>query len=97
MTPEEEYAKVCSLVSEFDDVAVFDGRTMGLTYCTALIGVTTSGQAVYDYEKMVRYLEDRGMAWEDVSAWIDDAICAVGHEGTPLIMFPIYGADEVIE
>lgn len=42
-----------------DDVITFDS-TLGYDYASAFIGVTETGRAVYDYDKMVQHIIDSG-------------------------------------
>ena len=63
------------------------------SYDDALIGVTEDGRAVYDYEKMVRWLvETEGFTELDAIEWIDyNTIRALPYMGdkAPLIMYPL--------
>ena len=63
------------------------------SYDTALIGVTDSNQAVYDYQKMVEWLmEHEGMTADDAAEWIDyNTIRAIPYmgEGAPIVMYPL--------
>ena len=54
--------KEMSLCSYHDDVVVFNDKG----YDDAIIGITTDGRAVYNYEKMVAFLIEEGM--DDIEA-----------------------------
>lgn len=62
-----------------------------LSYDTALIGVTTDGQAVYDFDLMVECLmREQGFTEEEAVEWIDyNTIRALPYmgEGAPIIMY----------
>ena len=61
------------------------------SYDTALIGVTHDDRAVYDYEKMVRWLvEEEDFTTEEAAEWIDyNTIRALPYMGSdgPVILF----------
>lgn len=63
------------------------------SYDDALIGITEDGRAVYDYEKMVRWLvETEGFEELDAIEWIDyNTIRALPYMGpdAPIIMHPL--------
>ena len=63
------------------------------SYDDALIGVTEDGWAVYDYDKMVKWLmETEGFTETDAIEWIDyNTIRALPYMGdqAPLIMYPL--------
>ena len=63
------------------------------SYDDALIGVTEDGRAVYDYDKMVRWLvESEGFEEMDAIEWIDyNTIRALPYMGeqAPIIMYPL--------
>lgn len=71
----------------------------GVTYLTnfdygyALIGVTNTNQAVYDYNKMVEWLmESEDFSEEEATEWISyNTERALGYMGEqcPLIMYPL--------
>lgn len=62
----------------------------GFSYDTALIGVTTDGQAVYDYDLMVEWLiREQGFTEEEAVEWLDyNTLRAIPYmgEGAPIIM-----------
>ena len=52
----------------YEDVMIFDNPS----FDTALVGVTTDNQAVYDYEKMVCWLMDeQHFTFQDAVEWIE--------------------------
>lgn len=63
------------------------------SYDDALIGVSEDGRAIYDYEKMVKWLMDK-YNWSDEEAvdWVEyNTIRAIPYfgEGAPIIMHPL--------
>ena len=62
------------------------------SYDDALIGVTIDDRAVYDFEKMVKWLvEKEGFTPEDAIEWIEyNTIRALPYmEGAPVIIYPL--------
>ena len=63
------------------------------SYDDALIGISDDNRAVYDYDKMVKWLmEDEGFTEEEAIEWIDyNTIRALPYMGekAPIIMYPI--------
>ena len=63
------------------------------SYDDALIGISDDNRAVYDYNKMVKWLmEEEGFAEEEAIEWIDyNTIRALSYMGekAPIIMYPI--------
>lgn len=63
------------------------------SYDDALIGISDDNRAVYDYNKMVKWLvETEGFTEEEAIEWIDyNTIRALPYAGSkaPIIMFPI--------
>lgn len=63
------------------------------SYDDALIGISEDNRAVYDYDKMVKWLmEEEGFTEEDAIEWIDyNTIRALPYMGekAPIIMYPI--------
>lgn len=63
------------------------------SYDDALIGVTEDHRAIYDYEKMIRWLMDTEQwSYEDAVEWIDyNTIRALPYmgDGAPIIMYPL--------
>lgn len=72
-----------------EDAIVFDN----MSYDGSIIGVTTDGRVVYDYDKMVEELmRDEEWDYEDAVEWIDyNTIRALPYAGEngPIIMYPI--------
>ena len=74
--------------SELDeDAIVFDNPS----FDNSIIGMTTDGQAVYDYDKMVEELmKDDNISEQEAIDWIDyNTIRAIPYAGemAPIIMF----------
>jgi hypothetical protein len=84
MTAEEKI-----LEAGYEDVVILSN----FSYDSALIGVTEDGRAVYDYEKMVRWLIDtEGWTPEEAEDWVNyNTIRALPYMGekAPLIMYPL--------
>lgn len=63
------------------------------SYDDALIGISDDNRAVYDYDKMVKWLvETEGFTEEESIEWIDyNTIRALPYMGekAPIIMYPI--------
>lgn len=73
----------------YDDVTVLDGYE----YDEALIGVTTDGRAVYEFEKMVECLVNKE-GWSDIDAidWIEyNTIRSLPYFGSkaPIIIYSL--------
>ena len=72
-----------------EDAIVFDN----MSYDGSIVGVTTDGRVVYDYDKMVEELmQDEEWSYEDAAEWIDyNTIRALPYAGEngPIIMFSI--------
>ena len=72
-----------------EDAIVFDN----MSYDGSIVGVTTDGRVVYDYDKMVEELmEDEGWSYEDAAEWIDyNTIRSIPYAGpgAPIIMYSI--------
>ncbi len=72
-----------------EDAIVFDN----MSYDGSIVGVTTDGRVVYDYDKMVEELmEDEQCSYEEAADWIDyNTIRALPYAGEngPIIMFSI--------
>ena len=89
MTAEERI-----LDAGYEDVLIFgSGNGSGDSYDDALIGVSESGRAVYDFEKMVEWLMVRdGMTSEDAIEWIEyNTIRSLPYagEGAPIVVYPV--------
>ena len=70
---------------DFDEVIIF--KDPG--YDDAFIGVTTGNRAVYDYDKMVAWLEkNRGMSTEESMDFISYNDSFAGAD-TPIIVYSI--------
>ena len=84
MTAEEKIQE-----AGYEDVVILSNYS----YDTALIGVTEDGRAVYDYEKMIRWLiATEGWTQEEAIEWIEyNTIQALPYMGdkAPLIMYPL--------
>ena len=72
-----------------EDAIVFDN----MSYDGSIVGVTTDGRVVYDYDKMVEELmADEKCSYEEAADWIDyNTIRALPYAGEngPIIMYPI--------
>ena len=72
-----------------EDAILFDN----MSYDGSIIGVTTEGRVVYDYDQMVEELmQDEEWSYEDAVEWIDyNTIRALPYAGAdgPIIMYPI--------
>lgn len=73
----------------YEDVLILENYS----YDDALIGVTEDNRAVYDFDKMVKWLEDNaGMTTEEAVEWIEyNTIRALPYagSGSPIIMFTL--------
>ncbi len=76
------------LAAGYEDVIILENYS----YDDALIGVTEDGRAVYDFERMVRWLvETEGFTDEEAIEWIEyNTIRALPYMGkeAPIIMYP---------
>lgn len=77
------------LAAGYEDVIILENYS----YDDALIGVTEDGRAVYDFDRMVRWLVDtEGFADEEAIEWIEyNTIRALPYMGeeAPIIMYPL--------
>lgn len=77
------------LAAGYEDVVIFENYS----YDDALIGVTEDGRAVYDFDKMVRWLvETEDFTDEEAIEWIEyNTIRALPYMGddAPIIMYPL--------
>lgn len=77
------------LAAGYEDVIIFENYS----YDDALIGVTEDGRAVYDFDRMVRWLvETEGFSDEEAIEWIEyNTIRALPYMGeeAPIIMYPL--------
>lgn len=73
----------------YEDVVILENYS----YDDALVGVTEDGRAVYDFERMVRWLvETEGMDELEAVEWIEyNTIRALPYAGdrAPIIMYPL--------
>lgn len=58
-------------------------------YETAFVGLSSTGLAVYDYDKMVQYLIDSGELMDDALDWINyNTIRSLPYyENSPIVLF----------
>lgn len=72
-----------------EDAIVFDN----MSYDSSIVGVTTDGRVVYDYDKMVEELmAEEGWSYEDATEWIDyNTIRSLSYAGhnAPIIMYKL--------
>lgn len=78
-----------------DDVVTFDS-TLGYDYASAFIGVTETGRAVYDYDKMVQHIIDSGDLDDEATEedkvlaaadWIStNTLCVLYGESSPIVV-----------
>ena len=70
-----------------EDAIIFDN----MSYDGSIVGVTTDGRVVYDYEKMVEELMcDEEWSYEEAAEWIDyNTIRSIPYAGEnrPIIMY----------
>lgn len=71
------------------------------SYDSALIGVTTEGRAVYDYELMIEWLMEReGWSYEDAEEWVNyntlNAIAGFGDDA-PIVINRLSDVNITIE
>ena len=64
-------------------------------YSTAFVGVTSTNQAVYDFDKMVKYLVERGYAETDADAvyFIENDTIPVIHHSEPFPPIILYSME----
>ena len=72
-----------------EDAIVFDN----MSYDGSIVGVTTDGRVVYDYDKMIEELmEDENCSYDEAADWIDyNTIRSLPYAGdkAPIIMYTI--------
>jgi hypothetical protein len=77
-----------------EDALVFDN----LAYDNAIIGISSDGRVVYDYEKMIDGLiVNEEFTYEDAAEWIDyNTIRSIPYYGNmaPIVMYPIWRMNE---
>ena len=63
------------------------------TYDDALVGVSEDGRAIYDYDKMIKWLmEEEDWNYEEAAEWVDyNTIRALPYMGNdaPIIMYKL--------
>ena len=73
-----------------EDAIVFGNM---LSYDGSIVGVTTDGRVVYDYDKMVEELmTDESLSYEEAADWINyNTIRSIPYAGenAPIIMYTI--------
>lgn len=76
--------------NELPEEAIILGD-MFMSYDNAIIGITTDGRVVYDYDKMIEELmQDEEWSYEEAAEWIDyNTIRALPYAGPcgPIIMY----------
>lgn len=77
------------LEMELEDTVVLESPS----YLSAVVGVSETGQLIYDYARMISTLmEEEGLAQEDAREFIDfNTIEAIPYMGLkhPIILFPL--------
>lgn len=72
-----------------EEAIVFDNAS----YDGSIVGVTTDGRVVYDYDKMIEELmQDEEWSYEDAAEWIDyNTIRSLPYAGynAPIIMYKL--------
>ena len=72
-----------------EDVIILDN----MAYDGSIIGITTDGRIVYDYDSMVEELmADEGWSYDDAADWIDyNTIRSLQYSGPngPIIMYHV--------
>ena len=72
-----------------EEAIVFDNAS----YDGSIVGVTTDGRVVHDYDKMIEELmQDEGWSYEDAAEWIDyNTIRSLPYAGynAPIIMYKL--------
>lgn len=72
-----------------EEAIVFDN----MSYDNSIVGVTTDGRVVYDYDKMIEELmQDEEWSYEDAVEWIEyNTVRSLpyGGPGAPIIMYSI--------
>lgn len=72
-----------------EDAIVFDN----MSYDGSIIGVTTDGRVVYDYDKMIEELmQEEEWSYEEAAEWIDyNTIGSLSYAGGhgPIIMYSL--------
>lgn len=77
-----------------EDAIVFDN----MSYDGSIVGVTTDGRVVYDYDKMIEELmEDEGWSYNEAVDWIEfNTIRSLPYAGekAPIIMYGLENCNE---
>lgn len=72
-----------------EDAIVFDN----MSYDSSIIGVTTDGRVVYDYDKTIEELmQEEEWSYEEATEWIDyNTIRSLSYAGenAPIIMYKL--------
>jgi hypothetical protein len=72
-----------------EDAIVFDN----LSYDKSIVGITTDGRVVYDYNRMIiECMEDEAWSYEEATDWIDyNTIRSLPYAGenAPIIMYTL--------
>ena len=72
-----------------EEAIVFDN----MSYDNSIVGVTTDGRVVYDYDKMIEELmHDEEWSYEDAVEWIEyNTVRSLpyGGPGAPIIMYSL--------
>lgn len=69
-----------------EDTALFDDcddAVIGVTNCA-----NSTGQVVYDYEKLVECFIKQGMDPDEAVEWVDFNVAGAGGKGLPLVIVP---------
>jgi hypothetical protein len=88
MTAEERI-----LDAGYEDVIIFGTHGSGDSFDDALVGMSSDGRAIYDFDLMVKWLMDNdGMTAEDAIEWIEyntiRSLPYVG-AGAPIVMYSL--------
>lgn len=67
-----------------DDTILFDECDAAITGVSN--GCNLTGQVIYDYDKLVRVFEKKGMSHEDAVEWVEDNVAGAGIKNGPIIM-----------
>ena len=87
----EKYMKDNNEIREWLEENNYENITLfeNYDYATAFVGVSIDGRAIYDYEKMIKFLvETEGMTELEAVEWIDyNTIRAISYfENAPIII-----------
>lgn len=70
-----------------EETVLFDGCDDAVTGVTSCVNST--GQVVYDYEKLVECFVNQGMDHEEAVEWVDFNVAGAGGKGFPIVIIPI--------